>query len=565
MSSLTLRDPRLALALTVLLVGCKEEPEPEPEPQEQPELAKGEACDPEVERIPEDELAEAEAENEGEELPAVCAPGLACDPTEDGSGHVCGTALEIRGRVSDSVSGDPIEGALVTALNETGEPVANVVATDSCGDYVLGISVRRTPDGEFAETPKWTLGVSASDYLPFPTGARPALPVDIAEAVPDPDPPEEEEEEAEANEAEEDGEDEDVVYLADVIDTAATHIALIPLPEDERGGATVSGTVGGEGSAGTLVVAEGGSGRVPYGIADSSGAYTVFNVQPGDVIMRGYRRDLELEAVTLTVDADEHTDVDLPLVTEARDELATVDGSLNIVNADGGLTTSVVLVPVSVYNDVLERGPVPIGLRVPEPPEVPNVSSGFQFTGVPSGTYKVLVAFENDMLVRDPDEGIAGTEIQEITVAPGQGTTVEESFKVTEALEIVGPGRDAPEDVDAMPTFEFADDSSEDGYIVTVFDALGELVWESEIPGVSGQDTVRVAYEGPALTIGMYYQFRVVSFRDPPNGERTYISRTEDLRGVFFHGEAAPVEDCEVEEDEQAEGGEDEQSTDTEG
>jgi hypothetical protein len=43
----------------------------------------------------------------------------------------------------------------------------------------------------------------------------------------------------------------------------------------------------------------------------------------------------------------------------------------------------------------------------------------------------------------------------------------------------------------------------------------------------------------------MYYQFRATSFRNQPGGEVLYISRTEDLRGVFVTGEAEPAEDCE--------------------
>jgi hypothetical protein len=45
----------------------------------------------------------------------------------------------------------------------------------------------------------------------------------------------------------------------------------------------------------------------------------------------------------------------------------------------------------------------------------------------------------------------------------------------------------------------------------------------------------------------MYYQFRVTSFREPM-GERSNISRTEDLRGVFVHGEAPPMMECTVED-----------------
>ena len=63
--------------------------------------------------------------------------------------------------------------------------------------------------------------------------------------------------------------------------------------------------------------------------------------------------------------------------------------------------------------------------------------------------------------------------------------------------------------------------------------AFGNEVWSDEVGSVSGSATVSVVYAGPALEAGLYYQFRVLSFRER-NGPRTAISATEDLRGVFF-------------------------------
>jgi hypothetical protein len=510
------------------LVGCKEDP-----PEEPDELEKGDACDPAAEPPP-------PGEEPAEGAAATCAPGLACEPVDGTDDYVCGTAVEIRGLVTDSMSGDPIEGALVAALNESSEPVTDVVATDSCGGYVLPVSVRRTADGEFVETPKWTLSVSAQDYLPFPAGVRPALPIDIANAVPDPDAAQ-----TDGGETDTDGD----TYVSEVIDNGATSVALVRLPGDQAGGAIVSGAVAGEGAAGMLVVAEGGGGpRAPYGIVDASGHYTLFNVPDGEITLRGYRRGIEVEPAVVMTNGEAVEDVDLAVITTDVDDLASVDGSLSIVNAPGGSTTSVVLVPASVYNEVLERGPVPVGLRVPDPPEAPNVSGQFGFEGVPSGTYKVLVAFENDLLVRDPDEGIAGTAILEITVGMSERLDIQDGFKVTEALEVFGPGVDMPEQVDGAPVLRWADDSSEDGYDVVVYNALGDLVWETEIPGVSGSGEVEVPYEGP-LDAGMYYQFRATSWRETGGGgERLYISRTEDLRGVFVSGEAEPTDECDPEQ-----------------
>jgi hypothetical protein len=163
------------------------------------------------------------------------------------------------------------------------------------------------------------------------------------------------------------------------------------------------------------------------------------------------------------------------------------------------------------------------------------VSGDFSIQGVPEGRYVVLAAYENDDLVRDPDTNISGTGFVHIEVLAGEAEVVlDESFKVTEALATVAPGANGPETVGSAPTLEWADDSSEDWYDVRVFDAFGEEVWNSlEVPGVSGQDTVKVDYEGP-LEPGMYYQFRVSSWRQPGNGDAAPISTTEDLQGVFF-------------------------------
>ena len=147
--------------------------------------------------------------------------------------------------------------------------------------------------------------------------------------------------------------------------------------------------------------------------------------------------------------------------------------------------------------------------------------------GVPDGEYYALAAFENDFLVRDSDTCIGGTDIVPVVVS-GSQIQLEESFKVTGALDVQSP--DGEEVVSGTPTFVWADDSGEDHYEVAVYDAFGELVWEDTgVPGVSGDKTVSVSYAGPDLERGMVYQFRATSIKT--GGCR--ISRTEDLRGVF--------------------------------
>ena len=116
--------------------------------------------------------------------------------------------------------------------------------------------------------------------------------------------------------------------------------------------------------------------------------------------------------------------------------------------------------------------------------------------------------------------------------------SLDTSFKVTEALEVMTPGASGPELLSGTPTFIWADDSSEDRYEVVLFDARGELVWaRDDVPKVTGSADVEVAYEGPDLIEGMYYQFRAVSVKDGQQGA-TRISATEDLRGVFVYSSA---------------------------
>lgn len=501
---MTRRIAWISIASVLTVAGCKEDELDASDPHD-----KGESCLP------------ADAEGDTDQ---PCLEGLACEPVGDGGDHVCAAPLELRGLVYDALTGIALEGAHVAALDETGAPVTDVAITDAEGRYVLPVSARRDEDGEIADALKWTLFANAADYQPFPAGVRPAIPVNAQDAQI-------------VEESNEETDDEDDTRVLGVVENASTEIALIPLDDVEQGGVIISGVVGGEMPAGTLVVAEGGADRTPYTIADASGAYTLFNVQPGTVTMRGYRRGLELEPVSVDVESEDVVDIDLPLVTEDPAAMTVLSGSVSLVDPGDGKSTSVVLVPVSVYNDVLERGPVPFGLRAPQPPEAPTVTNDWAIDGVPAGTYKVLSAFENDFLVRDPDECIAGTTIPEITVGRGEDVPVEQSFKITGSLDLIGPGVDAPEIVTAAPDLQWVDDASEDLYAVVVFDALGNVAWEAEIDGVNGGN-VSVPYEGP-LEAGMYYQFRVTSKRQ---GGMCSISRTEDLRGVFVLGGASPAD-----------------------
>ncbi|MCA9521531.1 MAG: hypothetical protein KC609_11185 [Myxococcales bacterium] len=441
-------------------------------------------------------------------------PGTTCERRTDGS-YGCYTTVTLRGQVTDAITGAPIGNARVIAADDTGAAATNVAITDAEGNYTLQVPVTREPDGTLAKG-VFTLRVAAADYLPFPYGVRPALPIDATKAV-------------------EDGE----THLL-VLQNATTDVTLLPLPDSELGRPSISGhvvvTTPGQLPGGVLVVAEGaGDSTTLYGFADQSGSYVIFNVPAGSYTVRGYRVGIQLTPVPLSVADLDLVDVDL---NESSKALATLSGKLSIVDASGSLATSVVLIPKSLFNDVFKNGQVPAGLRAPAPPEVPSIRGDYQIVGVPDGVYMVLAAFENDKLVRDPDPGIAGTQIREVTVDTTNGTavTVPGEFKVTEALHVIAPGATEPEMVTGNPTFEFSDDSQQDGYYLYVYDAFGNKIWEKlDIGKITGSDVVSVPYQGPALIPGMYYQFRVTSiFKGNP------ISNTEDLLGVFFLPLATP-------------------------
>lgn len=484
----------LCSALTLGLSACSKDEEPPPASEA------GEACDP-----------NATNADEG----AVCAEGLTCDPLASGEDYVCGTPLELRGMVIDALDDSAIEGAHVVAFDKTGAPISDVAVTDASGNYALSVPAAREPDGSIADGAIFTLAASANDYLAYPGGVRPAFPVDASQVMND--------------ERGGDGETGGDGGGVDYVENASTTIALIPL--EGEGGVTISGTVVGEEGAGTLVVAEGLGSPALSTVADKSGNYTLFNVPAGSGTLNGYRAGLSVEPATVDV-ADEDLEVDLSSSDAGQ---ARVSGSVSIVNAPGDSATSVVLVPASVFNVDLERGAVPFGLRAPDGGAAPNIGGAFEINDVPAGTYKVLAAFENDALVRDPDESIAGTDIVEITVQAGVDLDIQEGFKVTEALEVVSPGADGPEAVTEAPTLTWVDDSSEDYYELVVYDALGNLVWEvPDVPRVTGAGNVEVTYAGPPLENGMYYQFRATSVKDAQGGPAK-ISRTEDLKGIFVY------------------------------
>lgn len=432
-----------------------------------------------------------------------CAEGLVCNVVIDADPR-CVAPLTIRGLVLDATDDSVIAAALVQAVDVNGAAVGTSAATAEDGSFTLTVPAAWDAEGAPVEG-SYTLRAQAADFQSFPTAIRPALPLDASTAS--------------------------LIDEGWVIENALTTVKLLPLPGDTSNLGSISGTVNAEKRAGILVVAEGVAGGFT-GFSDADGVYTIFNVPAGTYTVRGYAAGVQLNpAATTVATAEDQIGVEL---TESGQPLSSVSGNIQIVNAPGDSQTSVVLAVESTFVEEAARGTVPPGLRIGE------VTGDFTIEDVPDGRYVVLAAFENDLLVRDPDQTIGGTRIVRIEVPdPDMGNTVilPEGFKVTEALAVIGPGAEGPEEVTTpTPVFEWQDDSSEEGYEVRVFDAFGNEIVSEQMGPVSGSATVSHTYAGPALEPGMFYQFRATSFREK-TGDWTAISSTEDLKGVFQYVE----------------------------
>ncbi|HPG35500.1 MAG TPA: carboxypeptidase-like regulatory domain-containing protein, partial [bacterium] len=280
-----------------------------------------------------------------------------------------------------------------------------------------------------------------------------------------------------------------------------------------------------EKKGGVLIIAEFDFSPCPLGYTDENGEFSIFNVPAGDYSVKAYVKDKNYSAELVTV-ADKDIDgVELDLI---ETPLSTLSGSVNIVNAPGGSKTSIVLIPASTFIESFSKGILAPGLRAPDYGIEPNVSGNYTITGIPDGKYYVLAAFENDLLVRDPDPNIAGTQILKVTF-PADGPVYDISignFKVTEAIPIIFPGAEGPELISEPPLFQWERDASATKYIVNVYTAQGTVQWTKEVPKTDDA-VMSVQYDGPALK--GFYQWIVVSYKNTAP-----ISMSEDLLGIFY-------------------------------
>ncbi|HEY3235195.1 MAG TPA: carboxypeptidase-like regulatory domain-containing protein [Polyangiaceae bacterium] len=432
--------------------------------------------------------------NEEKKQPATCTPGLTTECTAgkvceavSGGQPACFDPIKVEGKVFDTVTNKGIAGATVVARDANGAAVSGVATTDANGAYSLTVPVTRDAQGNpVVSSATYTLRADAAGYITFPQPPREALPVDMS------------------------------MPAMGVVKNSATDIGLIPSGTPAASSGAISGKVLGDKPGGTLIVAGGST-----AVADKDGNYTLFNVAPGTVTVTAYKQGVNYATTTATVTAGKTTTgIDFNVTGVGG---STVSGSVNIVNPGNGSVTSVILVvedtaKIEPLPSNAARGEMPPGLRAYP------VSNAWSIPGVPDGKYVVLAAFENDFLVRDPDTSIGGTEVVHITV-PGAPSI---AFKVTGSLD--HPSPDNSQFASAPLTFSWDDDSSEKSYKVQLFDALGNEIWNKNIPGVSGSTQASAAYDGAALIPGNLYQFRATSL----SGAGVAISRTEDLRGVFL-------------------------------
>jgi hypothetical protein len=324
-----------------------------------------------------------------------------------------------------------------------------------------------------------------------------------------------------------------------VIQSALTNIGLIALP-DGSGTASVHGTVElPENSTGVLVVAESSPTTGYSAIADRTGDYKIFNLPSGSYTVNGYVQGSNYTPVSATLTDGQDAGLDLIISGEAT---AALNGKVEIVNPGAGSQTSVILVVASTFNRDIVRGETPPGLRAPTPGTAPDITGNFTISGIPTGNYVILAAFENDFLVRDPDTCIGGTDIMEQEFVSGETVDLSSGFKITGSLDVISPGANGPEAVTtSTPIFTWNDDSSEDEYELSVFDSFGNKIWDTTVPGVtSGNPSVTYNTDGTGagtaqpLEPGMFYQFRATAKRTSGGGKVCETSQTEDLKGVFY-------------------------------
>ncbi|HQM84858.1 MAG TPA: hypothetical protein PLD55_09285 [bacterium] len=427
-----------------------------------------------------------------------CEGEKVCEPVFEETNYGCFPRLRVSGKVFnlESEMYEPVEGATVVGMFTSGIST-DTILTDSLGNYEFFVRMLRNNMGLPVTKEALTLSVSAMGFEQVPGILRPSLPITFEN-----------------------------VSCSDSmcnIHSGFLSIGLYPL-DDSVLRYKINGKIS-EKKGGVLIIAEFDFSPCPLAYTDENGEFSIFNVPAGDYSLRAYVKDKNYSTETVTVVDKDIDGVELDLL---ETPLSTLSGSVNIVNAPGGSKTSIVLIPASTFIESFSKGILAPGLRAPDYGIEPNVSGNYTITGIPDGKYYVLAAFENDLLVRDPDPNIAGTQILKVTF-PADGPVYDISignFKVTEAIPIIFPGAEGPELISEPPLFQWERDASATKYIVNVYTAQGTVQWTKEVPKTDDA-VMSVQYDGPALK--GFYQWIVVSYKNTAP-----ISMSEDLLGIFY-------------------------------
>ncbi len=452
-----------------------------------------------------------------------CGSGQACEQVQGGQ-PTCFAKLVVSGRVFELAnSTNGIAGARVVALDPNRAPLAPASVTGADGAYTITVPATRNANG--TPTGSVTLRADAAGYQTFPSGLRPAIPVDLSTAT---------------------------LSSGAYRVTTATDIGLVALPAGSY--AALHGTVTAAPSkGGILVVAEPAAGGTGVsGFADQSGAYHVYNLP---VAAGGTAWNV----LPYAQGANYVPSVTLPLTLVSGDDKAvdftvgltppyTLGGTVQFTGQNlppAPQKTSVILAVKSTFDQALRRGEAPPGLR-----DENVTSTGLTFTiaGVPDGDYVVLAAFENDGMVQDTGQGstgqyeavVSGGALTEVLLNGSPVANRQIAFKITGAVSLAAPFTasydSAPWPADSStPTFTWNAYPSTDHYDVEVVDSLGIAACRKT--GILTTDPSSFTWNGTdcataTAQVGIYYQFLVRAYQ---LGIGTPLaSRSEDLKGVFY-------------------------------
>ncbi|HZZ85605.1 MAG TPA: hypothetical protein VFE30_13785 [Anaeromyxobacteraceae bacterium] len=425
----------------------------------------------------------------------------------------CFAPVVISGTVTDPTTSPVtlLNDARVVALDSNHAPVSTVAVSAgvgaAAGSYQIAVRAARDSTGKPLQA-NVTLRADRQGNEPFPGGVRTALPIDLSTATNS--------------------------TGTWVVSGPLTALQLLPIGVG-AGQSFIQGSVSGLPSgAGALVVAEpvgGGSGLT--GIADSSGAYSIYNLQQGaQYVVTAYTKGMNYAPVTTPALATGVNNV--AALQPAAGTGATVAGGLTLING-AAAPFQATLVLQSTYNSNLDRGETPPGLTVSAD------SSGYSFAGVPDGKYVVLAPFGDYGDIRLLS-GTGNTAAPFVTVSGGVLQTAPASFKIAPAVDLVSIGGTSVSATPvvlsaASPVFVWQKanvDASAATYRVTVYDAFGNVAWGPiDQAAVSGTNTI--TYKGPSQS-GMAYQLRIVAIKEAITVPASYtpLSQTEDLRGVFL-------------------------------